>query len=92
MKAILFMVLLAFSSLTFADSIYTGKLLPIVRIKHEQIVLKDSEGNSWAVKTNCPINIESITQFEIKDKRLKKGSKIRLSHKHTCRVKHIRSI
>jgi len=87
MRTIL-LALLLIPSLAYSE-VPTKTLLPVVRFTPEHIVLKDKTGNEYEVVTNCLVKVSDITQFKVKSRYIKEGTKIRFSKKQVCSVEEI---
>lgn len=87
MKYILLLTVLL-PAIAFAD-VNTKSLTPVVKITNDTIQLKDKVGNEYAVRTDCNIDVNKITEFTIRDRRVSEGTYIKLSKSKVCEVKEV---
>ena len=85
MKKLICAIAILATQSVYAD-IPTNQLSPIVRINEHTIIVKDKKGNEYTINTACDIRIEDITEFTIRERMLKNGTRIKLSHDLICRV------
>lgn len=67
----------------------TKDLTPIVRFTSEEIKLKDTHGNQYALKTDCKVVVDNITEFTVNARFIRKGTEIRFSKNQVCKVEYI---
>jgi hypothetical protein len=86
MKLLIALLLLVPTIAYSNPAVKSSDILPIVQVSNNQFVLKDTRGNRWSVQTSCPIELEQITQFTVRDRYVKAGTKIKLADNITCNV------
>tara|TARA_A100001035_G_scaffold228755_1_gene190246 strand:- start:16 stop:294 length:279 start_codon:yes stop_codon:yes gene_type:complete len=92
MKSIVLAILLLAPSLVFAQ-VPVGILLPVVSIQSDGIVtLKDKRGQRYFVQTDCDVKTDDVEEFTVRGRKIKKGTRIKLSKEKTCRVEFIEAV
>jgi len=92
MKSIVLAILLLAPSLVFAQ-VPVGILLPVVSIQSDGIVtLKDKRGQRYFVQTDCDVKTDDVEEFTVRGRKIKEGTRIKLSKEKTCRVEFIEAV
>ena len=83
-------ILLILPALSYAENyIPTRELTPIVRFSDNKFELRDLHGNRWSAETSCLVEPDEITEFTVREKRIREGTRVTLAKNKSCTIENL---
>lgn len=86
-------IMLLLPALSYAENyipnIPTRELTPIVKFSDNKFELRDLEGNRWSAETSCLVEPNEITEFTIRERRIREGTRVTLAKNKSCRIENL---